>query len=272
MAWKLLVVTDTGRVLNERKHADLPDLITSRQLRPKLVCLCYGNSIPVAQHFLPHQEPLYQRIAPGRFISDGVLSQEPCHLLGWTSRVGGRLFSHYAYCFENHCTVLGSQLCENRCDTLSPKLQQLGDLAVPDQEFTWVAVHADGSVTPQATPTGGRSFNTISRDKLQAVMLVDRGRRVRLVQYFEPGQRAIYRRRCSLSVGMGAAAVRKPEIIHKLGWEQDVEGEMVNSMAYFGEQLVGGGHVRLNIGSYASSHPLFVRSDLTDYELAEVCP
>lgn len=130
----------------------------------------------------------------------------------------------------------------------------------------WVAYYDDGTHLRQYDDAGRENkYADIGRDRLASFALYDGGipldgrietlaevkyqkatRKVFHV-HFEPGQRLIYRRRVERTQGSEV-----PTVCHMIGWQQNVSGQNIQSIAYVFED----GTVEL-AGRWREDHPWF---------------
>jgi hypothetical protein len=123
--------------------------------------------------------------------------------------------------------------------------------------YTWKATYKDGTLVPQFTVDGEeRSYiNHLDWDKIESFSLFD-GEKPILTLHLEEGQRLIYRRRVELSPGIGNTGV-----CHLLGWQKNVNGENIQSIAYVFED----GRIEL-AGRFRKDHPWFYAPTIIDKE------
>ena len=180
--------------------------------------------------------------------------QPKAHVLGWRQTVHGRNVQHHAHCRDNGCVETGDATATSLIGRYQRLLQEipskhlgvfgtdparieaisnLAGVSRPKPEYTWVAIYKDGQVFTQKNPQNGksRSIAEVSVPKLSAFALLNRQKKVVLVQYMSPGQRLIYRRRTALTQNARTTAASCVSC-HLVGWQQDIAGRNVQHVAY----------------------------------------
>jgi hypothetical protein len=178
------------------------------------LCLLDHEGIPfLEQLFEPQQRPIYH-VLPATPLT-GV----PCHMLGWQETLSrdGRAVSvqHIAYASEDGRIVMAG-----RFDEALPWFAAVRpvDARIPD--LSWVAYYEDGTTDPMVEPITRREIGSgqVDRGRLLSMLFYGVGGLPWFEQYFDRGQRMIFRRRNILSSGGPAAG--QPRVVNLLGWQR----------------------------------------------------
>jgi hypothetical protein len=198
----------------------------------------------------PQQRPIYH-VLPATPLT-GV----PCHMLGWqeTLRKGGRDVSvqHIAYASEDGRIVMAG-----RYDEALPWFAAARpvDERIPD--LGWVAYYEDGQADPMVEPATGHEISTADLDRSRLLSVVFYGNRGLpwFEQYFDRGQRMIFRRRVAMATN--PAGPDEVAVVNMLGWQftaatPDGRDSNVQHIAYaMGDRAI------VMAGAFQDSHPWF---------------
>jgi hypothetical protein len=202
------------------------------------------------QLFEPQQRAIYH------VLPHTPLTGFPCHMLGWQETLirDGRNFSvqHIAYVSED-----GRIIMAGRYDESLPWFAVVRgvDDRIPD--LTWIAHYEDGKTDPQTEPITRAEISSeqLDRSRLLSMVFYGNGGLPWFEQYFDRGQRMIFRRR--KFEAPGGLAVGTPPVVNMLGWQltaQSSNGQDSNVQhivyAINDESLVMG-------GAFQESHPWF---------------
>ena len=116
--------------------------------------------------------------------------------------------------------------------------------------LTWTAFYRDGSKLHQIDPVTGQetSSERIDRSRLAAIALYDDRGLLVLSQHYQPGWRAVFRRRTEICQQTG-----QRQVVYLLGWQQTVEGRNVQHISAVVQRPDGGTLVQ-NIGRWQEGH------------------
>jgi hypothetical protein len=217
----------------------------------------------IEQLFEPQQRAIYH------VLPHTPLTGAPCHMLGWqeTLKRDGRDISmqHIAYISED-----GRIIMAGRYDEGLPWFAVVRDVNPGMPDLSWVAYYEDGQVDPMYEP---RTHHEISAAQ------IDRGRLLSMVfygnqglpwfeQYFDRGQRMIFRRRNFMSTGELIAG--QPPVINMLGWQfsaqtPDGRDSNVQHIAYvIGDESI------IMAGAFQEKHPWFYSPQLVATDTWEI--
>lgn len=121
--------------------------------------------------------------------------------------------------------------------------------------YNWRATYSDGTTLEQTTPNGLVSADDIDRRKVVSMTLL-RDSSVVVTLHLDPGQKLIYRKRINKCIGA------EDEVCHILGWRQNVNSEIVQSICYYFED----GRIEL-AGQFRENHPWFYSPTLREFEV-----
>jgi hypothetical protein len=215
------------------------------------------------QLFEPQQRPIYH------VLPQTPLTDMPCHMLGWQETLtrNGRNVSvqHICYASEDGRIVMAG-----RFDAGLPWFAVVRpiDDRVPD--LSWVAHYEDGKVDPMVEPTTRDEISTeqLDRSRLLSMVFYGNGGLPWFEQYFDRGQRMIFRRRrYEIS---GPATPDTPRVVNMLGWQltaQDQGGRDTNvqHIAY----AIGDGSIVMG-GAFQEGHPWFHRPQYVPADAWEI--
>lgn len=212
------------------------------------------------QLFEPQQRAIYH------VLPHTPLTGQPCHMLGWQETLthDGHKISvqHICYASED-----GRIIMAGRYDEGLPWFAVVRpvDDRIPD--LTWVAYYEDGKSDPMVEPITRNEIGIahLDRSRLLSLVFYGNGGLPWFEQYFDRGQRLIYRRRVYMSPG--GLAPGTPDVINMLGWQLTAEtpdGRDSNvqhiTYAIADESITMG-------GTFQENHPWFhgVEYHPTDY-------
>jgi hypothetical protein len=202
------------------------------------------------QLFEPQQRPIYH-VLPSTPQTD-----MPCHMLGWQETLlrDGReiCVQHICYASEDGRIVMAG-----RFDEALPwfAVVRAVDDRIPD--LSWIAYYEDGKADPMVEPETRSEISTeqLDRSRLLSMAFYGNGGLPWFEQYFDRGQRMIFRRRHFHVSGPGSAD--QPRVVNMLGWQltaQAPDGRPTNvqHIAYaIGDQSI------VMAGAFQPAHPWF---------------
>jgi hypothetical protein len=202
------------------------------------------------QLFEPQQRAIYH------VLPYTPLTGMPCHMLGWQETLtrDGRQISvqHICYASED-----GRIIMAGRYDEGLPwfAVVPVVDDRIPD--LSWIARYEDGTTDPMVEPVTRNEISTeqLDRSRLLSIVFYGNGGLPWFEQYFDRGQRMIFRRRHFTASG-GLGLNDKP-VVNMLGWQLTAEGPSgkpsnVQHIAYaiVDESIIMG-------GAFREDHPWF---------------
>ena len=93
----------------------------------------------------------------------------------------------------------------------------------------WKAIYSDGTELNQHENGQELSYYKIDQSKLKFFSLINNGKVVLVLHIFD-GRKLIYRRRVMIHQHTG-----EQEVIYLVGWQKNINGENVQSIAYIHE-------------------------------------
>jgi hypothetical protein len=202
------------------------------------------------QLFEPQQRAIYH------VLPETPISGAPCHMLGWQETLmrNGRQISvqHIAYASEDGRIVMAG-----RYDEGLPWFAVARDVDDRIPDLTWVAHYEDGKSDPMVEPVTRTEISTeqLDRSRLLSVVLYGNGGLPWFEQYFDRGQRMIFRRR--RYEAPGGLGVDQKQIVNMLGWQLTAQAQSghssnVQHIAYAieDESIIMG-------GAFQENHPWF---------------
>jgi hypothetical protein len=202
------------------------------------------------QLFEPQQRAIYH------VLPHTPLTGQPCHMLGWQETLArnGRQISvqHICYASEDGRIIMAGRYDEGLPWFAEPRPV---DDRIPD--LTWVAYYEDGKIDPMVEPTTRSEISTeqLDRSRLLSMLVYGNGGLPWFEQYFDRGQRMIFRRRNFMAPG--GLGPQDKRVVNMLGWQLTAESangkpSNVQHIAYaiVDESIVMG-------GAFQSDHPWF---------------
>jgi hypothetical protein len=201
------------------------------------------------QLFEPQQRPIYH------VLPHTPLTGAPCHMLGWQETLvqDGRQVSvqHIAYASEDGRVIMAGRYDEALPWFAAPRP---ADDRIPD--LSWVAYYEDGKTDPMVEPVTRAeiSVEQLDRSRLLSMVFYGNGGLPWFEQYFDRGQRMIFRRRIFEVLGNDPD---QPRIVNLLGWQltaatPDGRDTNVQHIAY----AVGDESIIMG-GAFQEGHPWF---------------
>jgi hypothetical protein len=119
----------------------------------------------------------------------------------------------------------------------------------------WEVIYKDGTVIKQYENDIKRRYEDIDRTQLMSFSLLKDDKKI-ISFYFEPNQKLIYRKRVIQPAG------KEPLEVYLCGWQQNVGGETVQSIAY----VLPDGQV-IMMGAWRGDDVVFGKVELLNIEL-----
>lgn len=121
----------------------------------------------------------------------------------------------------------------------------------------WVAKYRDGSVLTQISKGDEQPFDSIPRNGLWYVEIIDHNTAVVASYEYYPGMMPFYRRRVSMTPGQEAV------VMHILGSRQLIEGQMVTNACFVYENTL-----RVEVGDFRKEGERKLRHDENRHTIA----
>jgi hypothetical protein len=194
---------------NDKLHLDTK-VLKSIQLRD------HDGRPFLEQLFEPQQRAIYH-VLPHTPLSGAV-----CHMLGWQESLlqDGREISvqHIAYASEDGRIVMAG-----RYDEGLPWFAVTRPVEERFPDLSWVAYYEDGKTDPMVEPVTRNEIGVYQLDRSRLLSMVFYGNQGLpwFEQYFDRGQRMIFRRRVFMAAGGLAAG--SPGVINMLGWQRTAQ-------------------------------------------------
>jgi hypothetical protein len=246
---------------NERLHLDT-SVLASIQLKD------HEGRPFLEQLFEPQQRAIYH------VLPHTPLSDVPCHMLGWqeTLQHTGRelCVQHIAYVSEDGRIVMAG-----RYDEALPWFATVRPVDDRFPDLSWVAYYEDGKTDPMVEPVTRHEigFRHLDFSRLMSVVFYGNRGMPWFEQYFDRGQRVIFRRRCAMAAG--GLLQGEISVVNLLGWQltaqtQDGEDSNIQHIAYtMGDESI------VMAGAFQPKHPWFydiVRGPGDDREVGSLVP
>lgn len=120
--------------------------------------------------------------------------------------------------------------------------------------MNWTAHYNDGTTLNQYNGDNENRYQDIDRSKLTCFVLSN-DEKLLFAVHLQPDQRLIYRKRVEKKAGL------PDTVIYLAGWQQTVNGQNIQSIAYVTE----GGQIHL-AGEFKEDHPWFYSPELLPFE------